>query len=60
MFIYKEAIKNMITNVREDTDDFEAIWSRISNAKANVRHVCFKHPLTADLVLPRFAHALIL
>ena len=28
--------------------------------KLVVGHVCFNHSLNADLVLPRFAHALIL
>ena len=30
------------------------------NKWVNNRHVCFNHSLNDDLVLPRFAHALIL
>ena len=33
---------------------------RINSYAIYLHHVCFNHSLNADLVLPRFAHALIL
>ena len=37
MIMYKECLKNMVTVVNEESEDFEALWIRLSNGKLNSR-----------------------